>query len=132
MFVWSLQWLAIGEYPDRDHHGKFFSPTYHPDRFRRAGDRLAGKNVGFFSDLTGDAKWQKEALFLEYNYSTPFMCHFCRAHKKIRRLLQSIISSCLVELCEEGLFGRTTTERFLAAHVEYKGFCNSICFGRVP
>ena len=42
-------------------------------------------------------------------------------------LLQYVIPSCLVELCEEGVWpGGNRKERFLAAHVEYKVFCNNI------
>ena len=48
-------------------------------------------------------------------------------------LLQSIIPSCLVELCEEGVWeGGTRQERFVAAHVDYKGFCNSISERAAP
>ena len=84
---WSLLWLALGEFPDRDHNGKFFSLEYMPERYRMRGQPLTASGfVGVFSELVSDWKYQVEALCLEYYYSTAFCCHLCRASKKIRRL----------------------------------------------
>ena len=85
---WSMHSLALGVFPDRDHEGKLFSPTYNPERFRKAGRPLTGNgDIGVFSELLGDWKWQVEAIKLEYYYATNYICHRCRASRKIRRLV---------------------------------------------
>ena len=52
-----------------------------------AGQQLAEGFRGVFSELRGDWKWQKEALGLENFYGANYVCHLCKAHKKITRLL---------------------------------------------
>ena len=92
VFVWSLQWAGLGVYPDRDHLGILFSATHHPARWKVAGERICGEYVAAFSELRGDWKWQKEALYLRDNYNVNRMCHYCRAHKRIRRLIYTQFS----------------------------------------
>ena len=62
---------------------------------------IAGPYAGAFSDLRGVWKWQEEALSLFFNDLD-------------LGILQSIIPARLLDL----------TDRFLAAHVDYKGWCN--------
>ena len=87
VFVWSLNCLAAGFYPEADHMGKEFSPEYEPTRYKLRGQRLnqAGLRC-VFSELRGDWKWQGEALHLDQKYDTNFVCHLCRASTKIKRL----------------------------------------------
>ena len=93
VFVWSLNALAQGKHPKEDHLGKPFSLTHHPDRFKDAGKYLTRRrHRGIWSELRGDWKWQHEALHLESYYNADYMCHLCRAHKKIRRLLYTQFS----------------------------------------
>ena len=88
VLAWSLTWLAMGVHPDVDHRGVPFSTTHHPSRFKNALKPLVnGGYVGVFSELRGDWKWQVEALSLEHRYSTNFICHLCRASRKIPRLM---------------------------------------------
>ena len=87
VLVWSLNCMAIGEFPYCDHNGRPFSAEYCPDRFAKAGQPLAGGWLGIWSELRGDWKWQAEALNLKQHWGTNFCCHLCRAHKRIRRLL---------------------------------------------
>jgi hypothetical protein len=83
---WSLEALARGRYPDRDHRDVLFSPTHHPERFRWAKELIAGEMVGAWSEMRGDWKWLAESLYLQTHYGTPGICHLCRAHRIIRRL----------------------------------------------
>ena len=92
VYVWSLQWAGLGVYADRDHLGKLFSATHHPARWKVAGERICGEYVAAFSELRGDWKWQKEALHLREHYNVNRMCHYCRAHKRIRRLIYTQFS----------------------------------------
>jgi hypothetical protein len=83
---WSLNALAEGRYPDRDHRGTLFSSTHHPERFLWAKKLIAGGFVGVWSEMRGDWKWLAESLYLQNNYATAGPCHLCHAHKNIRRL----------------------------------------------
>jgi hypothetical protein len=87
VFVWSLNCLAAGFYPEADHIGKAFSLDYMPNRYKLRGQRLhqAGLRC-IWSELRGDWKWQSEALHLDQNYATSYVCHLCRASAKIKRL----------------------------------------------
>ncbi len=87
VLVWSLLCLAEGVYPTCDHCGRPFSETYHPDRWHKAGKPLSRDGYrGVWSELRGDWKWQAEALALEHWYGKNFICHLCRAHRRIKRL----------------------------------------------
>ena len=86
VWTWSLTWLAMGLFPDVDHNGMPFTDSYHPKRFVYRLRPLAGRFRGVFSDMRGDWKWQVEALELAQSYAANYICHFCKAHKRIRRL----------------------------------------------
>ena len=93
VLVWSLNALASGHYPIADHNGKSFSATHHPHRFDKAGKQLTrAGHIGIWSELRGDWKWQHESLNLDKYYNAVEVCHLCRAHKKIRRLLYTQFS----------------------------------------
>ena len=92
VYVWSLQWVGLGVCPDRDHLGILFSATHHPATWKIAGQRIAGNYVIAFSELRGDWKWQKEALYLHEHSHLNRMCHYCRAHKRIRRNISTQFS----------------------------------------
>ena len=87
VFVWSMTWLAIGEFPPVDHKGRAFDDDYYPDRARLAGQRLAGSFVGVVSEMRGDWKYLAEALKLQSHYNKQSCCHLCKAHKTISRLM---------------------------------------------
>jgi len=88
VFVWSLNYLQLGVWPHEDHTGKPFSRQHHPERFEKAGHSLTSIGLkGIWTELRGDWKWQWEALALPSFYNSNYICHLCRAHKKIRRLL---------------------------------------------
>jgi hypothetical protein len=54
VFVWSMNALATGVFPDRDHTGKKFTEDFHPERARLAGQWLAGGFVGAWSEFRGE------------------------------------------------------------------------------
>ena len=89
-----------------------FALGEYPDRdhngrmFDESYHPIAGPYAGAFSDLRGDWKWQEEAVSL------------CGNDLDLG-ILQSIIPARLLDL----------TDRFLAAHVDYKGWCNRIRSG---
>jgi len=83
---WSLEALARGRYPDRDHRGVLFSPGHHPERFKWANQEIAGGIKGAWSEMRGDWKYLREALHLQNHYGTNEVCHLCKAHSVIRRL----------------------------------------------
>ena len=86
VLVCSLNCLASGRFPHADHRGVPFGDTYCPRRRDKAGQLLANGFRGIFSEVRGDWKWQAESLHLDCWYKTAFMCHLCRAHRRIRRL----------------------------------------------
>lgn len=87
VFVWSLNCLAAGVWPECDHTGRPFSEDYMPKRYALRGQRLHQTGLrGVWSELRGDWKWQMEALHLDQHYNTNYICHLCRAHSKIERL----------------------------------------------
>ena len=88
VLAWSLNCIAEGRFPWCDHRGRLFSREHHPDRFRVAGSPLtAAGHRGIFAELRGDWKWQVECLGFDQWYNTNFVCHLCRAHVRIKRLL---------------------------------------------
>jgi hypothetical protein len=89
VFVWSLQALSSGEFPSCDHNGVPFSNTYHPQRYAKylSGEAIAGGWVGAFAEMRGDWKFLRESLHLQNHYGTDGVCHLCRAHKRIQRLM---------------------------------------------
>ena len=62
-------WLALGIFPDIDHEGRPFAEDYHPKRFAKRGQRLAGNHVGAFSEFRGDWKFQAEAFCYDQWYN---------------------------------------------------------------
>ena len=87
VFVWSLNCLAAGVYPEADHTGKPFSEDYTPSRYRLRGQRLHQTGLrGIWSELRGDWKWQVESLRLDQHYHANYICHLRRARCKIERL----------------------------------------------
>ena len=88
ILVWSLNSMAEGCWPSVDHLGQHFSATHHPRRFSKAGLPLClSGHRGVWSELRGDWKWQVEALDFDQWYGRSFICHLCRAHQKIPRLV---------------------------------------------
>ena len=90
VFTWSCTWWSIGEYPPMDHDGRYFSAHYYPERMRLAGTKIAGDFVGAWSEMRADWKYMVESLVLDANYATNRVCHLCRAHKRISRLLYTM------------------------------------------
>ena len=86
VLVWSLDALATGRYPHKDHDGKEFSKCHHPDRARMAGEQIADGYCGAFSEMRGDWKFLKETFNLKEWWKAKRVCHLCRAHKKTKRL----------------------------------------------
>eukprot|EP00959_Pyramimonas_sp_CCMP1952_P109428 2288702-Pyramimonas_sp.AAC.1 len=86
VLVWSLEWLAIGEYPPVDHRGRQFNAEYEPGRAALAGKPLAGGYRGVWSEMRGDWKYLQESLKLARHYNTNECCHLCKAHKRTGRL----------------------------------------------
>jgi hypothetical protein len=87
VLVWSLKALSSGTFPACDDEGRPFDEHYHPSRAKLAGQPLAAGYVGAFAELRGDWKWLKESLYLEQSFAHNYVCHCCRAHRKITRLL---------------------------------------------
>ena len=82
VFKWSLNALADGTFPDRDHNGKLFSKTHHPRRFAMAGQSLANGLRGLWGELRGDWKFLKEILHLQHHYNMGLrICHLCKVVK---------------------------------------------------
>ena len=54
VFVWSMNCLAEGKFPARDHRNRKFGPDYYPERAAKAGNPLAGNYVGAWSEFRGD------------------------------------------------------------------------------
>ena len=80
--------MADGLHPTCDHLGQPFSSTHYPGRHRLAGTPLTARGYrGVWSELRGDWKFQMECLELDDWCGTSFVCHLCRAHRKIKRLL---------------------------------------------
>jgi hypothetical protein len=82
---WSLNALSEGYFPWKDHEDREFSETYFPERFEKRGKPLAGGYCGAFAEVRGDWKFLRETFYLEQHYGTNYICHLCRAHKKIVR-----------------------------------------------
>ena len=59
---WSFEALATGRFPAKDHEGKYFSDSHHPDRFAKAGRSLAGGLVGAWAEMRGDWKYLKDLI----------------------------------------------------------------------
>lgn len=87
VLVWSLTAMSLGTYPAQDHDGRAFGPDHHPSRMRLAGRPLADGRVGAWAELRGDWKFLREALHLQQSYLHKYVCHLCRAHRSIHRLL---------------------------------------------
>ena len=86
VLVWSLDALATGKYPAKDHDGTKFSKSHHPKRAKMAGKQIADGYRGAFSEMRGDWKFLRETFRLKENWKAKRVCHLCRAHKKISRL----------------------------------------------
>ena len=86
VLVWSLDALATGKYPEKDHDGTEFSKSHHPKRAKMAGKQIADGYRGAFSEMRGDWKFLRETFGLKENWKAKRVCHLCRAHKKISRL----------------------------------------------
>ena len=84
---WSFEHLASGKFPTRDHNGIPFSEDYDIRRFRQRDKWLAGGYVGAWAEMRGDWKWLRETLHLQNHYGANYLCHLCRAHRHITRLL---------------------------------------------
>ena len=54
VFVWAINVLAIGIFPDSDHNGRKFGPNYFPQRAAKAGQQIAGGFICAWSELRGD------------------------------------------------------------------------------
>jgi len=54
VFVWSMNCLAEGQFPAKDHPNRKFGPNYVPERAAKAGDPLAGKYMGAWSEFRCD------------------------------------------------------------------------------
>eukprot|EP00969_Alexandrium_andersonii_P231892 10240406-Alexandrium_andersonii.AAC.1 len=67
VFSWSMRVLASGFHPSSDYRGEPWAPG--SARALRSGQPLAGGLRGIFVEVTGDAKWLKEALQLPWNYA---------------------------------------------------------------
>jgi hypothetical protein len=88
VFRWSLHALSDGMYPVADHKGRPFDQQHHPARYKLAGRPLTSAgHCGAWSEFRGDWKFLKECLFLKQSYANNYICHLCKAHKRIRRLL---------------------------------------------
>ena len=87
VFKWSLHALSTGMFPWKDHNDEPFSENYFPDRFAKRGQRLAGGYCGALTEIRGDWKWIRETFYLEQHYGANYICHLCRAHTSISRLL---------------------------------------------
>jgi hypothetical protein len=87
IMVWSFKALATGKYPAEDHNNKAFSKDWDKHRFLKAGKAIAGDYKGAWSEQRGDWVYLVAALGLTSCWSTNYVCHLCRAHKKISRLL---------------------------------------------
>ena len=53
VFVWSMNALSTGKFPEEDHNGKKFDCNYYPERAEMAGKPLAGGYVGAWSEFRG-------------------------------------------------------------------------------
>ena len=85
-FVWSLQCAANGFYPSHDHTGRAFSATYHPERYQKSGEPIAGDYRFLFSETRGDMPWQIQTFhWVGFSHAVQ-CCHLCRASKSIHRL----------------------------------------------
>ena len=68
ILVWSLDALATGKYPEKDHDGIEFSKSHHPKRAQMAGQKIADGYRGAFSEMRGDWKFLRETFKLKQNY----------------------------------------------------------------
>ena len=80
VLVWSLDALATGKYPEKDHDGIEFSKSHHPKRAQMAGQKIADGYCGAFSEMRGDWKFLRETFKLKENWKAKWVCHRCRAH----------------------------------------------------
>jgi len=88
VLAWSFNCMADGTFPSHDHNGREFTPAYQPKRFARAGQPLTQYgHRGLLAEIRGDWKWQVEAFNHQQHYGTKYICHLCRAHTNIPRLL---------------------------------------------
>ena len=87
VLVWSFQVLATGVHPFTDHLGRPFTKESDSTRFARRGLPLSGGFVGAFSEFRCDWKYMAETFLFKQMFSATYVCHLCRAHSKIRRLL---------------------------------------------
>jgi hypothetical protein len=87
VLVWSFKVLASGFHPREDHTGKPFSETGNPQRFRLGGQPLAAGFVGAWSEFRCDWKYMAETFLFKQMWSANYVCHLCRAHVSIKRLL---------------------------------------------
>ena len=84
VLAWSFRALADGHYPSEDHEGKPFGQDHEPKRAKLAGRPLTSEgHRGVWAEMRGDWKFLKEALHLREHYGRPWLCHLCRAHKRI-------------------------------------------------
>ena len=60
LLVWSLQWLMLGIWPDKDPDGNPWPPGSR--RAAMAGRPLAEGYCGLFADSRGDWEWQVETF----------------------------------------------------------------------
>jgi len=82
VLTWSLEALATGQYPFRDHLGNLFTEETDPRRFKLAGKLLAGGVVAAWAEMRGDWKYLREALHLKEHYGLPLrICHLCLVQK---------------------------------------------------
>eukprot|EP00971_Amphidinium_carterae_P214632 4259562-Amphidinium_carterae.1 len=77
VLTWSKEQLAIGLFPNCNHHGGPWDASGLP---------LAAGRVGVLSELRGDWKFQKETFGFRRHYNSDRCCHFCRASKKRKRV----------------------------------------------
>ncbi len=56
VFVWSLNALSTGLFPEADHNGRRFDADYYPEKAKLAGNPIAGGFVGAWSEFRGRPK----------------------------------------------------------------------------
>ena len=105
--VWSFTLCSTGKMPAEDLNGNTWAARGQDgDAWRAsvAGLDICGDYTALFWELSGDLKWQKEALDLPYNYSKAECCGICTAVSIDTTNDGNLECSCLNFDCEAEMY----------------------------